>query len=212
VEFAVKLPGRDADGKPVWLPIDSKFPKEDYERLTDAAARADAAGVETAARALSANIENSAREICDKYIAPPHTTDFGILFLPTEGLYAETLRRPGLVDKIQRECRVLIAGPTTLAALLNSLQMGFRTLAIEKRSSEVWKMLGAIKTNFEKFGDALENVHKKIDAAGREIGEASQRYRVMRNKLAKVEELPVSEAAQLLPENDAEPSYGGGVL
>jgi DNA recombination protein RmuC len=200
VEFAVKLPGRDADGKPVWLPIDSKFPKEDYERLTDASARADAEGVENAARALSANIENSAREIRDKYIAPPHTTDFDILFLPTEGLYAETLRRPGLVDKIQRECRVLIAGPTTLAALLNSLQMGFRTLAIEKRSSEVWKMLGAIKTQFGRFGDTLENVQKKLDAAGREIGEASQRHRVITNKLARVEELPAEEAAQLLPE------------
>ena len=202
VEFAVKLPGRDADGKPVWLPIDSKFPKEDYERLSDAAARADADGVETAARALAANIEASAREIRDKYISPPHTTDFGILFLPTEGLYAETLRRPGLVDKIQRECRVLIAGPTTLAALLNSLQMGFRTLAIEKRSSEVWKMLGAIKTQFGKFGDTLENVQKKLDAAGREIGEASQRHRIITGRLARVEELPVAEAAQLLPEND----------
>jgi DNA recombination protein RmuC len=200
VEFAIKLPGRDADGKPVWLPIDSKFPKEDYERLTDAANRADADGVEAASRALSANIENSAREIRDKYLAPPHTTDFGIMFLPTEGLYAETLRRPGLVDKIQRECRVLIAGPTTLAALLNSLQMGFRTLAIEKRSSEVWKMLGAIKTQFGKFGDTLENVQKKLDAAGREIGEASQRHRVITGRLAKVEELPAAEAAQILPE------------
>ena len=200
VEFAIKLPGRDDDGKPVWLPIDSKFPKEDYERLTEAAERADANGVENAARALAANIENSAREIRDKYIAPPHTTDFGILFLPTEGLYAETLRRPGFVDKIQRECRVLIAGPTTLAALLNSLQMGFRTLAIEKRSSEVWKMLGAIKTQFGKFGDTLENVQKKLDAAGREIGEASQRHRIITNRLAKVEELPVDEAAQFLPE------------
>jgi len=207
VEFAVKLPGRDDDGKPVWLPIDSKFPKEDYERLVDAAARADAEGVEAAARALSANIENSAREIRDKYIAPPHTTDFGILFLPTEGLYAETLRRPGLVDKIQRECRVLIAGPTTLAALLNSLQMGFRTLAIEKRSSEVWKMLGAIKTQFGKFGETLENVQKKLDAAGREIGEASHRHRVMTNRLAKVEELPAAEAAQFLPETQAHESH-----
>ena len=203
VEFAIKLPGRDADCKPVWLPIDSKFPKEDYERLAAAADRADAEGVEAAARALTSNIETSAREIRDKYIAPPYTTDFGILFLPTEGLYAETLRRPGLVDKIQRECRVLIAGPTTLAALLNSLQMGFRTLAIEKRSSEVWKMLGAIKTQFGKFGDTLENVQKKIDAAGREIGEASQRHRVITNRLARVEELPVTEAAQLLPENEA---------
>ncbi|MCL2877933.1 MAG: DNA recombination protein RmuC [Acidobacteria bacterium] len=206
VEFAVKLPGRDTDGKPVWLPIDSKFPKEDYERLTDAASRADADGVENAARALSANIESSAREIRDKYIAPPHTTDFGILFLPTEGLYAETLRRPGLVDKIQRECRVLIAGPTTLAALLNSLQMGFRTLAIEKRSSEVWKMLGAIKTQFGKFGDTLENVQKKLDAAGREIGEASQRHRVITGRLARVEELPAGEAAQLLPETVSDSS------
>ena len=204
VEFAVKLPGRDGDGKPVWLPIDSKFPKEDYERLTDAAVRADAEGVESAARALAANIENSAREIRDKYIAPPHTTDFGILFLPTEGLYAETLRRPGLVDKIQRECRVLIAGPTTLAALLNSLQMGFRTLAIEKRSSEVWKMLGAIKTQFGRFGDTLENVQKKLDAAGREIGEASQRHRIITSRLAKVEELPPAEAAQFLPETASE--------
>ena len=208
VEFAVKLPGRDADGKPVWLPIDSKFPKEDYERLTDAAGRADADGVENAARALAANIESSAREIRDKYISPPHTTDFGILFLPTEGLYAETLRRPGLVDKIQRECRVLIAGPTTLAALLNSLQMGFRTLAIEKRSSEVWKMLGAIKTQFGKFGDTLENVQKKIESAGREIGEASQRHRTITNRLSKVEELPVAEAVRILPETVDTPDGG----
>ena len=201
VEFAVKLPGQDDDGKPVWLPIDAKFPKEDYERLVQAAERADPEGVESAARALAASIESSARDIRDKYIAPPHTTDFGILFLPTEGLYAEVLRCPGLADKVQRECRVLVAGPTTLAALLNSLQMGFRTLAIQKRSSEVWKMLGAIKSQFGKFGDVLENVQKKLDAAGKEIGEASNRHRIMTTKLAKIEELPTDEASRLLSDD-----------
>ena len=203
VEFAIKLPGQDDEGKPVWLPVDAKFPKEDYERLLAAAERADAQAVEAAARALASSIEASARDIRDKYIAPPHTTDFGILFLPTEGLYAEALRCPGLADKVQRECRVLIAGPTTLAALLNSLQMGFRTLAIQKRSSEVWKTLGAIKAQFGKFGDVLENVQKKLDAAGKEISEASNRHRIMTGKLSKVEQLPADEAALLLPETSA---------
>lgn len=203
VEFAIKLPGRGDDGKPVWLPIDAKFPKEDYERLVRASEASDTEGVEAASRALAVNVENSARDIRNRYIAPPHTTDFGILFLPTEGLYAEVLRRPGLADKVQRDYRVLIAGPTTLAALLNSLQMGFRTLAIEKRSSEVWKTLGAIKTQFGKFGDVLESVQKKLDDAGREIGKASDRHRVMTNKLSKVEELPVADADQLLAENNS---------
>ncbi|MDR2849545.1 MAG: DNA recombination protein RmuC, partial [Verrucomicrobiota bacterium] len=201
VEFAIKLPGQEEGGKPVWLPIDAKFPKEDYERLVTAAERADPGGVESAARALAASIENSARDIRDKYIAPPHTTDFGILFLPTEGLYAEVLRCPGLADRVQRDCRVLLAGPTTLAALLNSLQMGFRTLAIQKRSGEVWKMLGAIKSQFGKFGDVLESVQKKLDAAGKEIGVASERHRIMTGKLERVEALPPDQAAFLIPEN-----------
>jgi DNA recombination protein RmuC len=197
VEFAVKLPGRDDDGKPVWLPIDSKFPREDYERLVHAADRADAEGAEQAGRALAASVESFARDIRDKYISPPHTTDFAVLFLPTEGLYAEVLRRPGLADKIQRDSRVLIAGPTTLAALLNSLQLGFRTLAIQKRSAEVWKTLGAVKTQFGLFGGLLDKVQKKLEEAGKAVGDASNRHRVMTGKLSKVEALPAAEASAL---------------
>ena len=198
VEFALKLPGRDDGGKPVWLPIDSKFPVEDYERLMQAAERADAEGVEQAGKALAASVESFARDIRDKYIAPPHTTDFAVLFLPTEGLYAEVLRRPGLADKIQRDCRVLIAGPTTLAALLNSFQMGFKTLAIQKHSAEVWKTLGAIKTQFDKFGGLLDKVQKKLEDAGKAVGEASERHRIMTGKLSRVEALPADEASALI--------------
>lgn len=199
VEFALRLPGRDEqNGKEVWLPIDAKFPKEDYERLVDAAERGDGAGVEQAARDLETRIRSQARDIHDKYVAPPHTTDFGLLYLPTEGLHAEVLRRPGLVDSIQREQRVVIVGPTTLAALLNSLQMGFRTLAIQKRSSEVWKVLGAVKSEFGKFGDVLDKVKKKLDETGNTIEEASHRSRQLERKLKTVETLPASETAAVL--------------
>lgn len=205
VEFALKLPGRDEqDGKTVWLPIDAKFPKEDYERLVDASEKGDVAAVELAGRALEDRVRSQAREIRDKYIEPPHTTDFALLYLPTEGLYAEVLRRPGLVDSLQRDCRIVLVGPTTLAALLNSLQMGFRTLAIQKRSSEVWKVLGAVKTEFGKFGDVLEKVKRKLDETGNTIEEAATRSRQLERKLKKVEALPAPEAAALLDDADAE--------
>lgn len=198
VEFAIRLPGRSGDETPVWLPIDSKFPKEDYERLQAAADRADKEGVEQALRALERRLKESAKEIRDKYLAPPYTTDFAILFLPTEGLYAEVLRRPGLVDEIQRTCRVSIAGPTTLTALLNSLQMGFRTLAIEKRSSEVWRVLGAVKSEFLKFGAVFEKVLKRIEDVDGILKSAELRTRAMNRKLRSVEALPELEAAQQL--------------
>ena len=191
VEFAIKLPGPDeGDEKAVWLPIDVKFPKEDYELLVDASDRGDAAGCEQAIKSLEAAVRSQARAIRDKYIAPPHTTDFGLLYLPTEGLYAEVLRRPGLADSLQREQRVLVVGPTTLAALLNSLQMGFRTLAVQKRSSEVWKVLGAVKTEFGKFGDMLDKVKKKLDETGNTIEDAVHRSRQIERRLKKVEALP----------------------
>jgi DNA recombination protein RmuC len=199
VEYAVKLPGKhDREDEVVWIPIDSKFPKEDYERLMEAADRADPAAVEEASKALVDRIKASAKEIRDKYINPPSTTDFAILFLPSEGLYAEVVRKPGLVDLLQREFRVNVSGPTTLAALLNSLQMGFRTLAIEKRSSEVWKILGAVRTEFGKFEQVLQNIRKKIDQASKTIGEAETRTRVMARKLDGVQELPNIEARGLL--------------
>jgi DNA recombination protein RmuC len=195
VEFAVKLPGRgEADGGVVWLPIDAKFPQEDYLLLTEAQERGDPAGVEAAAKRLEQRIYASAREICDKYLDPPATTDFGIMFLPTEGLYAEVIRRTGLVEVVQRECRVVIAGPTTLAALLNSLQMGFRTLAIERRSSEVWSVLGAVKTEFGKFGDVLDRVKKKLQEANNAVDSVQVRTRAMGKKLRSVEEMPAPEA------------------
>jgi DNA recombination protein RmuC len=201
VEFALKLPGRDdQDGKLVWLPMDAKFPKEDYERLVDAAERGDGPGVEQAGRDLENRVRSQAREIRDKYISPPHTTDFGLLYLPTEGLYAEVLRRPGLVDTLQREHRVVVVGPTTLAALLNSLQMGFRTLAIQKRSSEVWRVLGAVKTEFGKFGDVLDKVKKKLDETGSSLEEAAFRSRQLEKKLKRVEALPAAESSALLTE------------
>jgi DNA recombination protein RmuC len=199
VEFALKLPGQEKDdGSVVWLPIDAKFPKEDYERLVDASEKGDVEAVEAATKDLENRVRSQARDIRDKYLSPPHTTDFGLLYLPTEGLYAEVLRRPGLADSIQREQRVVVVGPTTIAALLNSLQMGFRTLAIQKRSSDVWKVLGAVKTDFGKFGDLLENVKKKIDEAGSTIEKAANRSRQLEKKLKKVEALPVAEAATLL--------------
>ena len=201
VEFAIKLPGRqDPEGVavPVWLPIDAKFPREDYERLIEAQERADPVAVEEASRALEGRIRAEARAISEKYVAPPHTTDFALLFLPTEGLYAEVLRRPGLTDTLQRDYRVTIAGPTTLTALLNSLQMGFRTLAIEKRSSEVWQVLGAVKTEFGKFGDVLAKTKSQLETVTRSIEAAETRTRMMNRKLRDVEALPGDQASGLL--------------
>ena len=207
VEFAIRLPGRE-DGAPVWLPIDAKFPVEDYQKLVEAQERADVIAVEAAAKALETRLKDEARTIREKYIEPPYTTDFAILYLPTEGLYAEALRRPGLVEALQRDQRVSIAGPTTLAAMLNSLQMGFRTLAIEKRSSEVWAVLGAIKTEFGKFGEALAHTRKKLQEASNSIDKAEVRTRAVTRKLKDVEALPVPEAVALLgddlPDEDDE--------
>ncbi len=198
VEYAVRLPGR-GDGDPeVLLPIDAKFPREDYERLVEAADRADLDAVEAASKALEMRVRQCARDIRDKYVNPPHTTDFAILFLPTEGLYAEVLRRPGLVDLLQRDHRVNLAGPTTLAALLNSLQMGFRTLAIQKRSSEVWEILGAVKTEFEKYGGVLDKVQKKLQEASRTIDDVAVRRRAIDRKLRQVQALPATDAEALL--------------
>lgn len=203
VEFALKLPGQVEGGSPVWMPIDAKFPKEQYERLLEAADRADADGVAQAGRELERAVRGEARTISEKYVSPPHTTDFAILFLPTEGLYAEVMRRPGLADELQRLHRISIAGPSTLSALLNSLQMGFRTLALEKRSSEVWQVLGAVKTEFAKFGDVLAATKLTLERAAKNIESAETRSRQMARKLKSVEALP-SEAAQLLlgPESD----------
>jgi len=197
VEFAISLPGKAEDRVPVWLPIDAKFPKEQYERLAEAADRADAEGVLTAGRDLERAIRLEAKTIAAKYLSPPLTTDFAILFLPTEGLYAEVMRRPGLADELQRVHRVSIAGPSTLSALLNSLQMGFRTLALEKRSSEVWQVLGAVKTEFGKFGDVLAATKATLERAAKNIENAEVRSRQMSRKLKSVEALP-SEAAELI--------------
>jgi len=197
VEFAIRLPGQDDGRNPVWLPIDAKFPKEQYERLVEAADRADAEGVASAGRELEQVVRLEAKTISTKYLSPPLTTDFAILFLPTEGLYAEVMRRPGLADELQRVHRVSIAGPSTLAALLNSLQMGFRTLALEKRSSEVWQVLGAVKTEFAKFGDVLAATKATLQRAANNIEKAEVRSRQMASKLKSVEALP-SDAAQHL--------------
>jgi DNA recombination protein RmuC len=197
VEFAIKLPGAVDGGPPVWMPIDAKFPKEQYERLVEAAEHADADGVAKAGAELERAVRLEAKTICEKYVSPPQTTDFAILFLPTEGLYAEVMRRPGLADELQRTLRVMIAGPSTLSALLNSLQMGFRTLALEKRSSEVWQVLGAVKTEFGKFGDVLAATKATLERAAKNIENAEVRSRQMARKLKSVEALP-SEAAQLM--------------
>ncbi|WP_343729050.1 DNA recombination protein RmuC [Duganella sp.] len=197
VEFALKLPGQTEGGAPVWMPIDAKFPKEQYERLLEAADSADAEGVAQAGRELERAVRVEAKTISEKYVSPPHTTDFAILFLPTEGLYAEVMRRPGLADELQRVNRISIAGPSTLTALLNSLQMGFRTLALEKRSSEVWQVLGAVKTEFAKFGDVLAATKLTLERAAKNIESAETRSRQMARKLKTVEALP-SEQAQLL--------------
>jgi len=192
------LPGRREDGQPLWLPIDAKFPREDYERLLQAQDAADPVAAEAAARAIEARLRAEARSIREKYIAAPHTTDFGILFLPTEGLYAEALRRPGLVEALQREHRVTLAGPTTLLATLSSLQMGFRTLALEKRSTEVWEVLGAVKTEFGKFGEVLAKTKKKLDEASQTIDAAEVRTRAMARRLKGVETLSDERVQALL--------------
>jgi DNA recombination protein RmuC len=189
VEFAIKLPG-DENGAPVWLPIDAKFPMEHYDRLAAAQEKGDPAAVETAIKTLESQLKRCAKDICEKYINPPKTTDFALLFLPSEGLYAEAIRRVGLVQNVQRDCRVTFVGPTTLAALLNSLQMGFRTLAIQKRSSEVWNLLAAVKTEFSKFGESLSAVKEKIDQASRKMEDVDVRSRAITKKLRDVEELP----------------------
>ena len=199
VDFAIRLPGRSDDGAPVWLPIDAKFPNEDYERLLDAQSRADAAAAELAARALEARVKLEAKSIAEKYLEPPHTTDFAVMFLPTEGLYAEVLRRPGLIELLQREHRVTLAGPTTLMAMLNSLHMGFRTLALEKRSSEVWQVLGAVKTEFGKFGDVLAKVRTQTQTVLNTLEQAQTRTNVMHRALRQVDALPEAQSQQLLP-------------
>ncbi|MFZ5353490.1 MAG: DNA recombination protein RmuC [Bacillota bacterium] len=206
VEFALRLPGRDDNTEQIWLPIDSKFPQEDYQRLIDAQERADTAAVDEASRQLEIRVKASAKDIRDKYIDPPNTTDFGIMFLPTEGLYAEVLRRPGLCEQLQLEYRVVVAGPMTLIALLNSLQMGFKTLAIEKRSSEVWALLGAVKTEFGKFGVILDKTQKKLQEASNTIESAARKTRNIQRKLKNVQELSANDASNLL-ENEIN-SYG----
>jgi len=199
VEVAIKLPGQRADGSVLWLPIDAKFPREDYERLLEAHEQADAAGAEAAARSLENRLKLEARTIRDKYVAPPNTTDFAILFLPAEGLYAEALRRPGLFEQLQRDFKVMLAGPTTLLATLNSLQMGFRTLALERRSAEVWEVLGAVRTEFRRFGEALAKTRKKLEEATSTIDAAQTRGRAVDRRLRSVEALPEDHATRLLP-------------
>lgn len=199
VEFAIRFPGRREDGLPVWLPIDAKFPREDYERLLEAQERADVPAAELAGRAIEQRLRLEARTIREKYVAAPHTTEFAILFVPTEGLYAEALRRPGLVEALQREHRVTLAGPTTLLATLTALQMGFRTLALEKRSAEVWEVLGAVKQEFEKFGQVLAKTKKKLEEASNTIDAAQTRTNVMQRRLKSVEAIDEARAQALLP-------------
>ncbi len=216
VDFAIKLPGKSDSGAPLWLPIDAKFPNEDYERLLDAQGRADVLGAEAAGKALELRIRLEAKSMVEKYVEPPHTTDFAILFLPTEGLYAEVLRRPGLMESLQRDHRVTLAGPTTLLAMLSSLQMGFRTLALEKRSSEVWQVLGAVKTEFEKFGGVLAKVKLQTQTVLNTLDSAETRSRAMSRVLKKVDALPDTQAQALIPldkdfdRTDGEPDGDAG--
>ncbi|ALV08342.1 DNA recombination protein RmuC [Roseateles depolymerans] len=198
VEFALKLPGQRDDGQPLWLPIDAKFPREDYERLLDAQERADAPAADQAGRAIETRLRLEAKTIREKYLGPPHTTDFALLFLPTEGLYAEALRRPGLTESLQREYKVMLVGPTTLLATLSSLQMGFRTLALEKRSAEVWEVLSAVKTEFGKFGEVLAKTKKKLEEASNTIDAAEVRTRAMTRRLKTVEALPDDQMSRVL--------------
>lgn len=199
VDFAIKLPGRSDDASPVWLPIDAKFPREDYERLLDAQDRADPIAAEASGKAMESRIRQEAKSIAESYLAPPHTTDFAILFLPVEGLYAEVLRRPGLMDSLQRDYRVTLAGPTTLLAILNSLHMGFRTLALEKQASEVWKVLGAVKTEFDRYGEWVAKVREQVQKAADTLDRADTRSKQMRRVLKGVEALPEAEALARLP-------------
>jgi len=207
VEYAIRLPGSDSDSS-VWLPIDAKFPQEDYQRLIDAADTGERQLVEKSTAALMRTLQAAAKDISEKYLEPPQTTDFAVMFLPTEGLYSEVLRQPGLVEKLQQQFRVVVAGPTTLAALLNSLRMGFRTLAIEKRSSEVWTILSAVKTEFAKFGDVLDRVKKQLETASSTIESTGSRTRAMARKLKSVEALPQENSAAIfgLEEIDSEPA------
>ncbi|MEX2206998.1 MAG: DNA recombination protein RmuC [Myxococcota bacterium] len=199
VEFAVRLPGPDSSReRPVWLPLDAKFPQEDYARLQAAVEAGDADALVAATAALMRTVRMAAQSIQAKYVAPPHTTDFAILFLPTEGLYAEVLREPGFVETLHREFRVVVAGPTTLAALLNSLRMGFRTLAIEQRASEVWKVLAAVKTEFGRFGEVLDRVKRNLDTASNTIESTQVRTRAMERRLRDVEQLPAGESEEIL--------------
>ncbi|MBN2061204.1 MAG: DNA recombination protein RmuC [Deltaproteobacteria bacterium] len=199
VEYAIRLPGPKDDPEAcVWLPIDSKFPQEDYLRLQEASERADPGAVQSATEALARTVRASAKDIHDKYINPPSTTDFGIMFLATEGLYAEVLRQQTVVEELQHRYRVVIAGPTTLAAILNSLRVGFQTLAIEQRSAEVWRVLAAIKTEFGKFGDVIAKVKRQLDTASRTIEQTGVRSRAMERKLRSVEHLPEAEASKIL--------------
>jgi DNA recombination protein RmuC len=196
VEFAIRLPGQDANS-PVWLPVDAKFPVEDYQRLMDAQDRADLVEIESSAKALENRIKSEAKTIREKYVEPPYTTDFAILFLPTEGLYAEVMRRQGLLESLQRDFRVTVAGPSTFSAMLNSLHMGFKTLAIEKRSSEIWSTLGQIKTEFSKFGDVIDATKKKLEAATKSFDAVDVRTRQINKKLSGVEALPIGVAPLL---------------
>ena len=207
VDFAIKLPGRSDSGVPLWLPIDAKFPNDDYERLLDAQGRADVTGAELAGKALEQRIRLEAKSMAEKYVEPPFTTDFAILFLPTEGLYAEVLRRPGLMEALQREHRITLAGPTTLLAIMSSFQMGFRTLALEKRSSEVWQVLGAVKTEFGKFGGMLDKARSQTEMVLKTLSDGDIRKRAMDRTLRQVEALPEAQARVLLP-NDKEPDDG----
>jgi DNA recombination protein RmuC len=204
VDYAIRLPGRGGDGTPVWLPIDAKFPTEDYERLLDAQERADPIALEVAAKGLEAQIRKEAKSIAEKYVSPPYTTDFAILFLPSEGLYAEVLRRPGLMDSLQRDHRVTLAGPTTLLAMLNSLQMGFRTLALEQRSSEVWQVLGAVKTEFGRFGEFVSKVKSQAETVVKTLEQADTRTRAVNRKLKDIDALTEAQAQELLPLDKAE--------
>jgi DNA recombination protein RmuC len=199
VEFAIRLPGKDGADHPIWLPIDAKFPQEDYQRLLEASEAGNADRIAETGRALENRLRSQAKDIRDKYVSPPHTTDFAILFLPSEGLYAEALRRPGLWDRIQADYRVVIAGPTTIAALLNSLQMGFKTLAIQERSSEVWRVLAGVKKEFDKFGEVLAKVKKKIEEAGSHIEATEVRTRAI-NKQLRAVEAPSESTPPLIPD------------
>jgi len=203
IEFAIRMPGRP-DAQPQWLPIDAKFPREDYERLLEAQERADAVGATAAAKAIDQRLRLEARTIREKYVAPPHTTDYAILFVPSEGLYAEVLRRPGLFDSLHREHRIVLAGPTTLTAILSSLQAGHRSFALEKRSTEVWEVLGAVKTEFARFGEILAKTKKKLDEASNTIDDAQRRTNAMSRQLRNVEALPEQRTQSLLPLDDAD--------